>query len=149
MEANQKLEESMSRVVDEEIHDDHHNTPKVVQSKKVKMREIVLTQEDPTLIMDEEDYDDHQMRTRPAQINRYAYESFLKPSGSSPHRKDTADGDFADSAAISSSRNNNKLPGGFGSFVNQAGHNDLSEYESNRLQQRAVQAQSHFIDRGS
>ena len=142
MEANQKLEESMSRVIDEEINDDHHNKPKVLQSKKVKTREIVVTQEDPTSIMDEEDYDGHQM-TRPAQINRYAYESFLKPSGgSSPHRNDTTGGELA-------SRNNNKLPGGFGSFINQAGHNDLSEYDSNRLQRREVQAQSHFIDRSS
>ena len=44
MEANQKLEESMSRVIDdEEIDDDHHNKPNEPQSTKVKTREILLT----------------------------------------------------------------------------------------------------------
>ena len=35
------------------------------------------------------------------------------------------------------------------SFVNQLGQNDLSEYESARLEQNNVQAQSHLIDRNS
>lgn len=79
MEANQKLEESMSRVLDdEEIADDHHNKPIEVQSIKVKTHEILLTQEDESLgSLEEEENGGHNMLTRPSQINRYAYESFL------------------------------------------------------------------------
>ena len=44
MEANQKLEESMSRVIDdEEIDDDHHNKPNEAHNTKVKTHEILLT----------------------------------------------------------------------------------------------------------
>lgn len=44
MEANQKLEESMSRVMDDEdMDDDHHNKPNEAYSKKVKTQEIMLT----------------------------------------------------------------------------------------------------------
>ena len=79
MEANQKLEESMSRVIDdEEIDDDHHNKPNEAHNTKVKTHEILLTQEDRSVdSLEEEVKVSHTILARPTQINRFAYESFL------------------------------------------------------------------------
>ena len=57
--------------------------------------------------------------------------------------KDTAGGDLAAAAKNSSLKNTGSF------FDNQVGQNDLSEYESARLEKRDFQAQSQLIDRNS